>query len=190
MPTEENMVKAEYHYKQLLAAFGIDFLSDEYEDMVKTPARYVKALSEMLSYEDFEATTFDARGSTDMVVQTPIGFSSLCRHHTLPFFGSAAVAYIPDGRIIGLSKLARFVQRHSAKFQTQEYLCREIAQDLKDAVGTDNVAVYMTGEHSCMSMRGACVAGATTKTSHLSGVFKKDPAARAELLAHIGQTLS
>ena len=182
---ELNLKKAEFHYRQLLQAFGVDFTQDRYQDMVETPKRYVKALAEMLSYEDFNPTSFPANGAEDMVIQTGIPFSSLCRHHVLPFRGTATVAYIPHKEIIGLSKMARFVHKYSANFQTQEYLGHEIAQGMAEATKSSHVAVFLQAEHECMALRGACVSGAQTKTICLKGAFEK-PEVRAEFLSLVG----
>ena len=184
---EFDLKKAEFHYRQFLSAFGVDFTKEEFQDMVKTPERYAKAMGEMLTYGEFNPTSFPSNGADDMVVQAGIPFFSLCRHHTLPFHGTAAIAYIPGKEILGLSKLARFLHERAANFQTQEYLGHEVALALKKATGSKHVAVYLQAEHMCMAMRGACVSGAVTKTSCLFGAFKEDQSVRSEFFAQSGR---
>ena len=138
-----------------------------------TPKRYVRALKEILVPGDsFKFTTFpNEKQTTEMVIVGPIRYHSVCAHHILPFFGDAWVAYIPDKRIAGLSKLARAVKWMSKGLWTQEDLTSEIASFLEEELEPIGVAVRMEGEHLCMTIRGVQSPGTVTTTSELRGVF-------------------
>ena len=155
--------------------------SDEHH--VRTPARVIEAWKQQTTYEDFDLTTFQDDGADEMVIVKDITFNSMCAHHLLPFVGKAHVAYIPNGRIVGLSKLARVVRMYAANLQVQEKLTTEIAQHLEFALEPLGVAVLMEAEHTCMTVRGVQAAGALTTTSKMTGVFL-DPTtgARQEFL--------
>jgi GTP cyclohydrolase I len=124
----------------------------------------------MTTREAFNFTTFPAT-SQNMVVVNPIPFYSLCAHHVLPFHGTAAVGYVPQERVAGLSKLARTVQQIAKGFHVQEELTEEIAQYLSNHLDPVGVAVRLQAEHLCMAMRGAGVAGAITTTATMTGCF-------------------
>lgn len=169
------------------------------EGLVNTPSRVAAFYREFLAPTPFEFTTFENDGSSEMIVQSDIEFSSLCEHHLLPFYGSAAVAYIPNQRIVGLSKLARCVDSFSRRLQNQERITRQVADTLELALTSKQVisqvvptslvlkplgvAVVLKARHMCMEMRGIKKRGAVTTTSCLLGVFKSDPAARAEFFS-------
>jgi GTP cyclohydrolase I len=119
----------------------------------------------------------------DMVVVRGIEFYSLCEHHILPFFGKAHVAYIPNGKIIGLSKIPRLVDMFARRLQVQERLTREIALALEESLAPRGVAVVMEGMHMCMMMRGVEKQEATMITSHVMGAFRTDRATRQEFMA-------
>ena len=155
----------------------------------ETPGRYVRALEEMLSgyATDPKALLrcFEDTEADEIVVVRDIPFASVCEHHVLPFFGHAHVAYVPKGKIVGLSKIPRLVEAFARRLQVQERLTRQIAQALHEHVGAAGVAVILRGQHSCMRLRGARSPGDMI-TSSLLGVFRTDPAARAEALQLIG----
>jgi GTP cyclohydrolase IA len=147
-----------------------------------TPKRFVAALKEMTTREEFNFTTFPAT-SQNMVALAPIPFYSLCAHHVLPFHGTAAVGYVPDKRVAGLSKLARAVQQIAKGFHVQEELTEEIASFLESNLEPLGVAVQLRAEHLCMAMRGVAVAGSITTTATMTGVFAEhDRTAKAEFL--------
>ncbi len=143
------------------------------EGLVETPKRYIKFLEEFLNPPDFKYTTFDGEGYDQMIVQLDIPFYSFCEHHIAPFFGKAHVAYIPDGRIVGISKLARTVELYSRRLQNQERITKQIADRLTEELKPKGVAVILEAEHMCMAMRGVKKSGALTKTSIMTGVFKQ-----------------
>lgn len=147
-----------------------------------TPERVVKMLREMCRDEVFNFTTFDAEGMNEMVVQTNIPFSSLCEHHMLPFMGTASIAYIPDGKIVGLSKLARSVKHCARGLQNQERITKNTAHYLAHNLGTDNVAVVLKARHMCMEVRGVSTPNVFTTTSSMKGVFLTEGSARSEFL--------
>lgn len=149
-------------------------------DLADTPARVADAYGEYFSgyaadpLAELSATFEDATGYSDMVFLRDIAFESHCEHHIAPFIGVAHVAYIPDGRIVGLSKLARVVEIFARRLQTQERLTGEIAQALMDGLAPKGVAVMLSAEHQCMSMRGVRQRGVATVTSRFAGVFETD----------------
>lgn len=151
------------------------------EGLRETPKRYVKFLEEFLSPPDFTFTTFASEGMDEMIIQKDIEFYSLCEHHLAPFHGKAHVAYIPNGKIVGLSKLARTVELYSRRFQNQERITSQIAERLQEELHAKGVAVVLEAQHLCMAMRGVRK-NATTTTSKLLGFFKDDAKARAEFL--------
>lgn len=164
---------------QVLSSVGED---PTREGLRETPRRYLKFLNEVTSYPDFRLTTFKNEGGEDMIVQTGIPFYSLCEHHLVPFFGTACVAYLPKDRIVGLSKLARLVDKFSRRLQNQERITFQIAQELTDTLNCGGVAVVMKARHLCMEMRGVRKAGALTTTSRMVGAFLDDPSAKSEVL--------
>ncbi|QBF47680.1 GTP cyclohydrolase I FolE [Janibacter limosus] len=165
----------------LLAALGLDLTA---EHLARTPHRMAQALIEMTSSEDFELTTFpNDEGYDELVLVRDIPVQSVCEHHILPFTGVAHVGYLPGERILGLSKFARMVEWHARRPQTQERLTHQIATHLDDALGPRGVGVVVQAEHTCMTLRGARVAGTATTTSALFGRLREDPRSRAEFLA-------
>ena len=121
----------------------------------------------------------------DMIVVHDIDFYSLCEHHLLPFFGKAHVAYIPAGKIIGLSKIPRVVEMFARRLQLQERMTQEIAEFLRDILDPQGVAVVVEGAHMCTMMRGVKKDNARMVTSSMLGIFRRDPRTRAEFLNHI-----
>lgn len=152
------------------------------EGLKETPRRVAKSMAEICTPKPFDFTVFDAEGMDEMVVQAGIPFYSLCEHHMLPFFGEAAVAYIPDGKIVGLSKLARAVQYCAAGLQNQERITTSVADMLQAKLAPKGVGVVLKARHLCMEMRGVRTAGTATTTSRMLGAMLDKPEARAEFL--------
>jgi GTP cyclohydrolase I len=178
--------------RQILVDIGED---PEREGLLRTPTRVSKALSYLTkgyeqNLEDVVNGAIFAEDHNEMVVCKDVDFFSLCEHHMLPFFGRAHVAYIPNGRIVGLSKLARVVEMFSRRLQVQERLTVQIARTLNDVLEPQGVAVVLEATHLCMVMRGVEKQNSSTITSSMLGVFNENPATRAEffsLIRHRGQ---
>lgn len=167
--------------RALLKALGED---PDAEALRDTPRRVTEAYCEQLGPRAFDLTTFPNEEEYDeLVVARNIPFSSLCEHHLLPFVGVAHVAYSPQDRILGLSKLARVVEMFARRLQVQERLTRQIAQWLQDGLQPKGVGVVVESEHLCMSLRGVRSIGSTTVTSTVLGTLRTDPRTRAEFLA-------
>lgn len=146
------------------------------EGLRETPARVARAYQELTCgyTATIEATTFDAEGADQMIVQQKIPLYSLCEHHLLPFAGFAHIGYIPKDRIIGLSKFKRIVDLYARRFQVQERLTRQIADHLEELLSPRGVIVVVEAEHFCMTMRGVQAPGTLTVTSAVTGDFQ-DP---------------
>ncbi len=180
--------KIEQGVRLILEGIGEDSTR---EGLVKTPERVARMYEEIFSgmTEDpavhFE-TTFD-EGHEEMVIVSDIPFYSMCEHHLVPFFGKAHVAYIParDGRICGLSKLARLVDAYAKRPQVQERLTSQVADMLIDQLHPQGVLVVLEAEHMCMSMRGIKKPGSKTMTSAVRGIFERNQATRSEALSLI-----
>jgi GTP cyclohydrolase I len=157
------------------------------DGLLRTPARVSRAY-EFLTQgyrQDPHAVLNEAIFDEDcdeMVIVKDIDFYSLCEHHLLPFFGRAHVAYIPDGRILGLSKLARVVEVFSRRLQVQERLTRQVAALLQEALNPKGVAVVIEAQHLCMMMRGVQKQNSYAITSSMLGEFESDPKTRAEVM--------
>ena len=169
--------------REILAAVGED---PDREGLLETPARVARMYEEIFSGLESDPTRhlklFD-EGSDEMVIVRDIPLYSMCEHHLLPFIGKAHIAYIPsDGRVIGLSKLARIVDDFAKRPQLQERLTRQIADFLDESIHPMGVAVVIEAEHLCMTMRGARASGAQTRTSALRGIMRNDAKTRAEAL--------
>jgi GTP cyclohydrolase IA len=162
------------------------------EGLLDTPARVVRSLSEHFSGYALDpslylAKTFQEVGGYDeLVLVSDIELYSHCEHHMVPFVGKAHVAYIPDGRVVGLSKLARVVEVFAKRLQVQEKLTKQIADAIQTNLRPQGVAVILQCQHFCMCYRGVRKPGSWTTTSKLHGLFLKDAAARMELLTLIG----
>ena len=170
---------AEWHFQQILKILGEDV---NREGLIETPKRYVKFMREFLEPKEFNFTTFDSEGTDEMILQTNIPFYSLCEHHTAPFFGVANIAYIPNGKIVGLSKLARTVDLYANRFQNQERITTQIAEKIQKELNPLGVAVTLKAQHLCMCMRGVKKHDTWTMTSKMLGLFKEDMNARNEFL--------
>lgn len=122
-----------------------------------------------------------------MVIQTGIPFYSLCEHHMVPFFGEAAIAYIPDEKIVGLSKLARILEHFSKRLQNQERITKQVADFIDENLNPKGVAVSLQARHMCMEMRGVKKLGATTTTTNVKGTFLNNAQTRNEFLSFINK---
>lgn len=169
--------------QSLLTGLGEDITR---EGLKETPNRYLSFLKEFLSpKESFKFTTFSNDGSDEIVIVKDIAYYSLCEHHLVPFFGTAAVAYIPNGRIVGLSKIPRTVDFFSRRLQNQERITKQVADFLQEKLNPVGVAVVLTGRHMCMEMRGVQKPGCVTTTSATLGAFRDEAVARQEFLSLI-----
>jgi len=180
--------RVERAVRELLFAIGED---PDREGLQATPRRVAAMYEELFSGFDedparYLTVTFAAEHD-EMVMVRDIPFASLCEHHLVPFVGKAHVAYIPgdDGRITGLSKLARLVDAFARRLQVQERMTSQIADTLMEAIGPRGALVVVEAEHLCMSMRGVRKPGTLTVTSALRGIFKDDPRTRAEAMAYV-----
>ena len=173
--------------REILLALGED---PEREGLRGTPARVARMYAEVfagLRSDPTEAlqVTF-AEEHREMIILRDIPFASLCEHHLLPFIGHAHIGYIPNGRIVGLSKLARVVEGYARRPQVQERLTSVIADTLMDTLRPDGMAVLIEATHTCMTIRGVQKPGATMVTSAVRGGFDRRPATRAEFFALVG----
>ncbi len=180
--------RVERAIKELLIAIGED---PNREGLVATPRRVAAMYEELFAGVDEDPSkyltlTFAAEHD-EMVMVRDIPFASLCEHHLVPFMGKAHVAYIPgeDGRITGLSKLARLVDAYAKRLQVQERMTSQIADTLMATLAPRGALVVVEAEHLCMSMRGVKKPGTLTVTSALRGIFKDDPRTRAEAMAYV-----
>lgn len=181
-----DQARIEAAVREMLLAIGED---PDREGLRQTPNRIARAYAELFAglREDPRQhlhATFD-EGHREMVVLREIPFASLCEHHLLPFTGVAHVGYIPRGRIVGLSKLARLVEGYARRPQVQERLTSEIADALMDVIQPDGCGVVIEAVHTCMTIRGVEKPGATMVTSAMRGGFRTRPETRAEFLAFI-----
>ena len=170
--------------RQLLAELGENA---SLEGLLDTPKRVEKSLRFLTSgyAADVDAVLNNALFTVDyneMVIVKDIDFYSLCEHHLLPFFGKCHIAYIPQGRVLGLSKIPRLVEIYSRRLQIQERLTNQIAETIREKVVPLGVAVVMEGAHLCMSMRGVEKQNSVAVTSAMLGVFRDDARTRMEFL--------
>jgi GTP cyclohydrolase I len=170
--------------RQLLCALGED---PDREGLSQTPRRVDHSLRALTSgyHADIDAVINDALFTveySEMVIVRDIDFYSLCEHHLLPFFGKCHVAYIPDGKVIGLSKIPRLVDVFAKRLQVQERLTLQVAETIRDRIQPLGVAVVMEATHLCMAMRGVQKQNSVTTTSAMLGVFREDARTRHEFL--------
>ena len=162
------------------------------EGLLDTPKRVAKSYEEFFAGyaedpEDLLQRTFsETEGYDEMVVLRDIRFESHCEHHLAPIIGKAHVAYLPNRRVVGISKLARLIQVYSKRMQIQEKLTAQIANTIEKVLQPKGVAVVIEGAHQCMTTRGIHKPGATMVTSRMLGAFRDDPSTRREFLAMIG----
>jgi GTP cyclohydrolase I len=179
-PRLEELVRAQ------LVEIGED---PDREGLQRTPLRVAKAMDFLTSgyttsLEDVvNNAIFDAEGAEEMVVVRDVEFYSMCEHHMLPFFGKATVAYLPKGKIIGLSKIARIVDVYARRLQVQERLTNQVADALSEILDPHGVGVVMEGKHLCMMMRGVQKQDSNMVTSSMRGTFRSDARTRSEFLA-------
>ena len=163
------------------------------EGLVKTPERVVKSYEEFYAGyvqdpEEILRTTFDeTEGYDEMVVLKDISFQSHCEHHMVPIVGKAFVAYLPNRRVVGISKLARVVEAYAKRLQIQEKMTAQIANAINDVLKPKGVAVVLDAAHQCMTTRGVHKSGVTMVTSTMLGAFREDASTRREFLAIIGK---
>ena len=175
----EGEKEVEENVTRLLEFFGEDVSREGLQD---TPKRFVKFFKEFLSPPEWNCTTFDSEGYDEMITQTNIPFHSLCEHHIAPFFGHGHIAYIPNDKIVGLSKLARTLETFSRKLQNQERITNEVAEFLQKELNPKGIAVVLKAKHMCMEMRGVKKHDTWTTTSKMIGTFKDDLNCRNEFL--------
>jgi len=160
------------------------------EGLKRTPERVARMYGELLSgyHTDLETLVNDAIFDTeyqDMVLVHDLRFYSLCEHHLLPFYGQAHVAYVPDGKIIGLSKIPRLVEMFARRLQVQERMTQQIAETLQDILNPRGVAVVVEGAHMCAMMRGVKKSEARMVTSSMLGIFRDDEKLRVDFFNHL-----
>jgi GTP cyclohydrolase I len=160
------------------------------EGLLKTPYRVAQSLRFLTQgYQKSPAEVVNGavyhERSRDMVLVKDISFYSMCEHHLLPFFGKAHVAYVPNGRVIGLSKIPRLVHLFARRLQMQERITRQVAEALEEVLAPDGIAVVMEGYHLCMMMRGVEEQQCTTVTTSLHGRFETDPNLREEFFRNL-----
>ena len=170
----------------------LDFVGEDpqREGLLDTPDRVARMLIEVTEGYRIDPISLinDALFTVDydeMVIVKDIDFYSLCEHHMLPFIGKAHVAYIPSGKVIGLSKIPRVVEMFARRLQVQERMTVQIADFINEVLHPEGVAVVIEGSHMCMTMRGIKKANAFMKTSHLLGTFRTDAKTRSEFMNHI-----
>ena len=171
---------------EILAAVGED---PRREGLKQTPTRVAKMYCELLAgmHKDPKEhlRSVFSESYDEIVLLRDIPFYSICEHHLMPFMGSAHVAYLPKGKVLGVSKLARIVDDFARRLQTQERLTYQIADFIMDSLKPQGAAVVIEASHSCMTIRGIKKPGSVMVTSALRGIFRKDPKSRSELLSLI-----
>ena len=185
---EEKKVKIEYHMREILSLLALDLTDDS---LVETPHRiakmYVDEIFSGLDYTNFpKITVIENKMNCDEMVRVKdITLTSTCEHHLITIDGKATVAYIPRGKIIGLSKINRIVRFFSQRPQVQERLTQQILVALQTLLESEDVAVTIDATHYCVKSRGVMDATSVTTTTALGGIFKRNPATRAEFLSGI-----
>src|SRR3954463_6422413 len=179
-----DLPRIERAVREILFAVGEN---PDREGLLRTPNRVARAYGELMAglAQDPRShlkTVFHERYD-EVVLLRNIEFHSLCEHHLLPFTGRAHVAYLPDGKVVGLSKLARLVEGYARRPQVQERLTTQIADALMEELSPIGAACVIEATHTCMTIRGAKKHGSTMVTSALRGIFKENPASRAEILS-------
>jgi GTP cyclohydrolase I len=189
----KNISAASEHERLIRRQLELIGEDPEREGLIKTPSRVASALGFLtqgyeMSVEDVIGDALFEESHENMVMVRDIELYSLCEHHMLPFYGKAHIAYIPNGRIVGLSKLPRVVDVFARRLQVQERLTEQVAQALSDVLEPQGVGVVIEAYHLCMMMRGVQKQNSRTITSSLRGVFREDRSTRDEFLrlAHPG----
>ncbi|MFA5325791.1 MAG: GTP cyclohydrolase I FolE [Bacteroidales bacterium] len=183
--------KLAYHYKEILRLLGED---PDREGLLKTPERVARSMQFLTKgYEESSAEIINSAMFKEeyrqMVVVKDIELYSMCEHHMLPFYGKAHIAYIPNGYITGLSKIARVVETYARRLQVQERLTVQIRDCIQNNLNPLGVAVVIEASHMCMQIRGIQKQHSITTTSAFTGVFLKDNKTRSEFLTLIGTNL-
>ena len=189
---EERTKKLAFHYKEILSLIGED---PNREGLIDTPVRVAKAVQFLTQgyFQNPKEIIQSAMFQEDykqMVLVKDIEIYSMCEHHMIPFIGKAHVAYIPDGRIMGLSKVARVVESFARRLQIQERLTMQIKDAIQDALNPLGVAVVIEAKHLCMAMRGIQKQNSVTTTSDFTGAFLSNSKTREEFLHLISSKLS
>jgi GTP cyclohydrolase I len=182
---EPQMEKA---YATIIESLGEDLTREGLKD---TPKRAAKAMQFLTrgyhqSLEEVVNGALFPSDNSEMVLVKNIELYSMCEHHLLPFIGKAHVAYIPSGRVVGLSKIARIVDMFARRLQIQENMTKEIAEAIQQVTGAQGVGVIIEAQHMCMMMRGVEKQNAEMKTSMMLGTFRSNPATRNEFLSLVG----
>ena len=184
-----NLQKIETLVRQLLLELGED---PNREGLVKTPLRVAQALAFLTNgyRADVKQVINNAlftQGTGGMVIVKDIELYSMCEHHMLPFFGRCHIGYIPDGKVFGVSKLARLVDMYARRLQLQERLTEQVSQAIMETIGATGVGVMIEARHLCMMMRGVEKQNSTMVTSSVLGVFRDNLATREEFLNLVGR---
>ena len=178
-----DLPRIERAVKEILAAVGED---PSREGLLETPARVARMYAEMFAGLKVDPRQHLQKVFTEeydeVVLVRDISFCSMCEHHLLPFMGHAHVAYVPDGKVVGLSKLARVVEVVSRRPQVQERMTEDIAQMLGEELGAKGVAVVIEATHTCMTIRGIKKPGSSMVTSAMKGIFRSNVSSRAEIM--------
>lgn len=174
----------EHHFAKIIEAIGEDL---NREGLVDTPKRAAKAFKFLnngysKTLEDVLNDAIFTSDTEDMVIVKDIELYSLCEHHLLPFIGKCHVGYLPNGKVLGLSKVARVVDMYARRLQIQEQLTRQIADAIEQAVGARGVAVVIEAKHLCMMMRGVEKQNSVMTTSAMKGIFRENISTRTEFL--------
>lgn len=182
--------KIKQAYDNILKSFEYAIITKEQQkSMAETPARATKALLEMVQGYKVNIPglfkTFDDNGKDQFVIAKNIEFTSLCEHHLLPFFGTAHIAYLPQNKVIGASKLPRILLAYAQRFQLQERITEQVASCIMEYLKPRGVAVIIEATHMCMKCRGV-KSNSTFVTSVMLGVCRTDPSAKQEVLALLG----
>lgn len=178
-----DLPRIEHAVREILAAVGED---PDREGLQETPARVARMYAEMFSglhqNAGIHLQKFFTEKYDEVVLVRDISFCSMCEHHLLPFMGKAHIGYVPDGKVVGLSKLARVVEVVSKRPQVQERMTEEIAKLLEQETGAKGVAVVIEATHSCMTIRGIRKPGSVCLTSAMKGIFRSNLSSRSEIM--------
>jgi GTP cyclohydrolase I len=183
-----DLPRIERAVREILAAVGED---PDREGIQETPARVARMYKELFAGLHLDPgrhlKRVFAEEYDELVLVKDISFNSMCEHHLLPFIGKAHVGYLPRGKVVGLSKLARIVEEISKRPQVQERMTQQIADLMNDQLNAKGVVIVLEAEHSCMTIRGIRKPGASTITSAVRGLFKSNPSSRAEVMSLINR---